>query len=518
MTDISASTIDDHVAVASGTMADRPEPQRLTFDLDVDICVIGAGLAGLSVALEAARMGASVAVLEGRTIGWNASGHQLGSVTPGYGVPIGDLIARIGIEDTRELWRLSKEGADLVRANATDESMSGIALSEGALEVSNVDAGDALINRLLVLTEDLETEVEGWQIDRVRASLRTQHYFHGVYYPRAFQIDGRKYLEGLAALARKAGARIFEDTPAVSIDASGIRKRIVTPQARLRASHIVLAGNIHLGAPLKRLSETLLPVWRYAALTAPLGERLTEVITFQGSVTDTDGIDHFRIVQGDRLLWSSPETTWAARPKRFGSAIQRRIRTIFPRLGKVAIAETWSGVVGQTVHGMPQIGQIRRGLWVASGFGRQGLNTTAIAGRLIARSILWGDDRWRLFSPFELVWAGGTTGRAVGQAVGAWTRGSSAAAGTLARYRERARAKEEMREARLAQANRQATTRAAPRRRPPPGAEPVRHQEAAEVEAAEKSAAPTRTSEGDGASSPLPNPPPQAGEGTGQPR
>ena len=117
------------------------------------------------------------------------------------------------------------------------------------------------------------------------------------------------------------GARIFEDTPVVSIDSSGIRKRIVTPSARLRASHIVLAGNVHLGAPLRRLSETLLPVWRYAAVTEPLGERLGEVIAFRGSVTDSDGIDHFRIVDGDRLMWASPETTWDARPRRFGPAI-----------------------------------------------------------------------------------------------------------------------------------------------------------------------------------------------------
>src|SRR5690348_6634746 len=316
---------------------------RLSFDLDVDICVVGAGLAGLTVALESARLGASVAVLEGRHVGWNASGQQLGTVMPGFGLPIGELIERIGFEDTRELWSLSKQGAEFVRATATEEAIPGIALSEGALEVSNVDVGEQLISRLQMLNEDFETEVEGWPVERVRDQLKTDRYFHGVYYPKAFQIDGRKYLFGLAALARRAGVRIFEDTPVVSIDPSGIRKRIVTPSARLRANHIVLAGNVHLGAPMRRLSETLLPVWRYAGLSVPLGARLDDVITFKGSVTDTDGVDHFRVVDGSRLMWASPETTWAGRPQRFASAIQRRIRTVFPKLGTVEIAEVWGG-------------------------------------------------------------------------------------------------------------------------------------------------------------------------------
>jgi glycine/D-amino acid oxidase-like deaminating enzyme len=468
MSETSTSTIRGSDAAS---LRDRA---RLTFDLDVDICVVGAGLAGLTVALEASRLGASVAVLEGRHVGWGASGHHLGTVLPGYGLPVGELIERVGFEDARELWALSKEGADYVRANATEEAMPGISLTEGVLEVSNIDVGDQLISRLQMLAEDFETEVEGWQVDRVRAELKTDRYFHGVYYPKAFQIDGRKYVHGLASLVRRAGARIFEDTPVVSVDSSGIRKRIVTPSARLRASHIVLAGNVHLGAPLRRLSETLLPVWRYAGVTVPLGERLHEAIAFKGSVSDADGIDHFRVVDGDRLMWASPETTWSMRPRRFAGAIARRIRTIFPMLGSVEIAEVFGGAIGQTVHGMPQIGQLRKGLWVASGFGHHGLNTSAIAGTLIARSILWGDERWRLFSPFELVWAGGPIGRVAGQIVGMWGRGSSAAAGALARHRERARAQERLREQRLAEVNRQAGPRAGPRRTPPARPRPAR--------------------------------------------
>lgn len=421
---------------------------RLTFDLDVDLCVIGAGLAGLSVALEAAQAGLSVAVLESGRIGWGASGHNLGTVTPGYGVPIGDLIARVGLDHASALWALTREGMEIVRARATEETMPGVALSDGALEVSNVDIGDRLVERLQTLGVDFGSEVEGWPIDKVRDVLRTNRYFHGIHYPTAFQLDGRRYLRGLERLARQAGARIFEETPAVSIDFAGIRKRISTPNARLRASDIVLAGSVHLGAPSPRVAETLLPVWRTAALTAPLGEKLSEAIAFAGSIADTDGVDHYRIVGGDRLLWASGETTFDVAPQRLAGIIRRRIATLFPQLGQVEIAQTFGAAVGMTVHGMPQIGELRPGLWVASGFGRQGLATTAIAGRLIARGLTHSDERWKLFSPFDLVWAGGTIGRIVGQGVYFATREGALAAGALARYRERAAARTRVRDAR----------------------------------------------------------------------
>ena len=192
---------------SSEISADMPLRQGLTFDLDVDICVIGGGLAGLTMALESARQGASVALLEGRTIGWNASSHNLGTVMPGFGVPASDLIERVGFEDARELWTLAQEGADYVRATAAP--MPGIALSEGALEVSHVDAGGELISQLQTMGEDFGTEIEGWQADRVREVLKTDRYFHAIHFPKAFQIDARTYVRGLAALAESAGVRIF---------------------------------------------------------------------------------------------------------------------------------------------------------------------------------------------------------------------------------------------------------------------------------------------------------------------
>ena len=107
------------------------------------------------------------------------------------------------------------------------------------------------------------------------------------------------------------------------------------------------------------------------------------------------------------------------RPIRAGSrrGLVADIKRNFPALGKVEIAHLWRGTLGRAIHRMPQIGEIESGLWVASGFGGHGLNTTAMGGELIARGIVESDPTWRLFAPYELVWAGGMLGRVLAQGI-----------------------------------------------------------------------------------------------------
>jgi len=225
-----------------------------------------------------------------------------------------------------------------------------------------------------------------------------------------------------------------------------VRKRIVTPDGRLRAPHVVLAGNVQLGGLMPRLAATLLPVSTFVVVTEPLGPQLDEVIRYRGAVSDTNRADnHYRIVDGNRLQWSGRMRTWDAEPRRIGRSLVADIRRNFPSLGKVDIAHVWRGTLGRTVHRMPQIGEIERGVWVAGGFGGHGLNTTAMAGELIGRGIVDADQTWRLFAPYELVWAGGRPGRAFAQAVYWGSRPVEAVAGMVARQRERARTRKQAR-------------------------------------------------------------------------
>jgi glycine/D-amino acid oxidase-like deaminating enzyme len=405
------------------TAAAKRDRARLTFDLDVDVCVIGGGLAGLTVARELARRNWSVAVLEARQIGWSASGRNCGFVLPGFAETMSRIAERVGPDQARAMWDLADAGRAYVRDTIADTGMPGVAPVDGWLRVAKFAEDGQLSRYADDLRERFGATVDVWPSERVRAALRSPLYFNALHFPTAFHIHPLNYLQGLAAAAEQSGARIFEDTPALELDPHGVRKRVVTPSGRVRAGRVVLAGNIYLKPLQRRLAGTLMPVTTFIAVTAPLGAQLRETIGYSGAVSDSERADnHYRIVEGDRLLWSGGVRTWSSAPHRFRQRLSSDMARVYPQLAGAELDYVWSGTLGRTVHRMPQIGELTPGLWVASGFGGHGLNTTAMAGMLIARAIIDSDTAWRVFEAYELVWAGGLAGRAVVQIGYAATR------------------------------------------------------------------------------------------------
>jgi len=421
----------------TATMVPASVRPPLTYDLDVDVCVVGGGLAGLTTAREIARRGWSVAVLERDRIACSASGRNDGFVLPGFAAPMDRVVSRVGLEHAKALWALSEMGLKYVRSTIAEARLPGVAPIAGWLRVSKLDDRDEVLDDAQLYGEEFGTEVELWPTERVRDVLKSDHYFHALHLPRAFHIHPLNYALGLAELAEAEGARIFEDTPALAIDVEGVRKRVVTPSGRVRAAHIVLACSVHLGALAPRIAGTLLPIWSYTITTAPLGARLADAITYRGGVTDTElANNHYRIVGNDRLLWSGHTTTWEADPQRYVRRLRADLAAIYPQLGEVEVEHVWSGVLGNSLHRMPQIGELSPGLWLASAFGSHGINTTAMAGNILAQAIVEGDDTWRLFAPFELVWAGGRAGRMAMQALYWWVDKRERVAARAARQRE----------------------------------------------------------------------------------
>jgi glycine/D-amino acid oxidase-like deaminating enzyme len=95
------------------------------------------------------------------------------------------------------------------------------------------------------------------------------------------------------------------------------------------------------------VSDSVLPVASYMAVTAPLGERLAEAITYAGGVSDTRrSPDYYRVVDGSRLLWGGHITARLNPPRRLAKLLRRDMLKVFPQLGEVEITHAWTGTMG----------------------------------------------------------------------------------------------------------------------------------------------------------------------------
>jgi glycine/D-amino acid oxidase-like deaminating enzyme len=395
----------------------RPAPLRraLAEDVETEVCVVGGGFAGLWTARALLARGQEVVVLEAGEVAGEASGQNGGFVSAGYAERLARIVERVGIDQARELYRLSREGVEIVRAFLA-EGEFGLDPVPGRLNVLRYDDEVGLRDEAEMLARDFDHDVVVWSRERVREALATDRYYQALHEADAFHLHPLNLARALAADVESRGGTIYERSRVIAADLDGLRKSVFTEKGRVRSFQVVLAGSAFLGKAFPQLSATVLPVRTHVAVTAPLGDLLKETIRYPGAIADTRRAGDYYRIAGERLLWGGRITTNPRPPKRLARLMAEEIGDVYPQLAGVPIDYAWSGTMGYAVHKMPQIGMVQPGVWIASAFGGHGLNTTAIAGELVASAMVEQDDRWRLFIPFGLVWAGGGAGRAATQA------------------------------------------------------------------------------------------------------
>ncbi|HEX5778051.1 MAG TPA: FAD-binding oxidoreductase [Xanthobacteraceae bacterium] len=410
---MTAGASDSFYATTAVPHAPRP---RLVQDVDTGVCIVGGGFAGLWTARALARRGYEVAIVEAGTIAGEASGRNGGFVSAGFAERLPRIVERVGIEQAKRLYALSRRGMEIV-SDTLAEGIPGVDPVPGRLNVQRFDDLDGVRRQAEFLAEHFGHEMLVWPTERVRETLKTERYYQALHDADAFSVHPLNLALALAAEIEQRGGRIFERTRAIGADLEGVRKRIVTESGRVRASEVVFCGSSFIGKEFPQLDRTILPVSTYVCTTAPIPEQLREAIRYGGAIADTRRAGDYYRITGDRLLWGGRISTRTSVPRGLKKKLGRDIARVYPSLKGVEIEHAWAGTMGYTIHRMPQIGLLKPGAWVASGFGGHGLNTAAMAGELISTAIVDHDERWRNFVPFGLVWAGGGIGRRLTQAV-----------------------------------------------------------------------------------------------------
>jgi glycine/D-amino acid oxidase-like deaminating enzyme len=399
------------------SMANDAERPTLAGSHECDTLIVGGGLAGLTTALQLARGGISVTVLEAENVGFGASGRNGGFVSPGFATG-GDAIARVvGADKARTIHRLSIEGVDFVRDTIRDLDISDARPQPGIMSVLRYDGGDSLRKHADQVRRDYGYELEYFGTDAVRARLKSHRYFQALRDPKAFHIHPLNYLRALAAEIERLGGRIFENSAALRCDLEGPEKRAKTAGGEVRARRVVFTTGGYTRSLVGKLDRSYLPIATYVMLTEEAPELIREAIATRDAIGDNRRAgDYYRLVEdGKRILWGGRITARAASPAALARELRREMTGTYPQLKELKTELAWSGLMSYARHLMPQIGEMQPGVWHCTAFGGHGLNTTAIGGKLVAEALLGQSDRYKVFEPFGLVWAGGFAGLATAQ-------------------------------------------------------------------------------------------------------
>ena len=389
-------SVDFPDSIWTATAVPRAQAPALDTDVQADAVVIGAGFTGLSAALELARAGQSVRLLEGQAVGWGASGRNNGQVIPTLtAAEPGAMVARWGAAGER-FARLVGASAGILFDIARREDIMALAEAEqtGWFQPAH-SPGRIKLSR---------ARVEAWQalgfpaelLDREAATalLGSTFWYGGMLNPSGGHINPLGLARGLAQAAQAHGAVIHEATPVASYVRDGALWQVTTAAGhKVRARHLILATGTYTGELVptlaRRLAHGVVPVTAWQMATAPISDNLrATILPGRQAVSDTRGdLRFFRYDARNRLITGGGVIGRHDVPRRVAQKAANNLVDAFPALGHQAMTHVWSGYVGMTWDRFPRIHRLGPDGWTWIGCNGRGVALGVALGRELARAV-----------------------------------------------------------------------------------------------------------------------------------
>jgi glycine/D-amino acid oxidase-like deaminating enzyme/nitrite reductase/ring-hydroxylating ferredoxin subunit len=367
-------------------------PPTLAQDLRTEVCVIGAGIAGITTAYLLAKAGKRVVVLEDGAPGGGETGRTTAHLSNALDDRYHVLERLHGPEGARIAAASHTAAIDRIESIVREEGIDcGFERLDGYLFGHPGDSPDTLTAELEAARRAGVAEVE-W-LDR--APLPSFDTGPCLRFGRQGQFHPLFYLNALIGSIERMGGRIFGDTRATGVEAG--------PPARVstEAKHMVTADFVVCATNTPVIDWLVIHSKQAAYRTFAIGARLTSPIS-RGLYWDTGDPYHYVRLAGDILIIGGEDHKTGQEDDgrdRFGR-LEDWARQRFPI---AAVEYSWSGQVMEPVDGPAYIGRNpgdKGHVFVATGDSGHGMTHGTIAGMLITDLILGRTNEWaRLYDP-----------------------------------------------------------------------------------------------------------------------
>jgi glycine/D-amino acid oxidase-like deaminating enzyme len=386
----------------------RTSPRTIAVDMplsgaeSVDVVIVGAGFMGLSAALDLARQGKRVRVLEAKTIGEGASGLNGGQVIPGLKYDPDWLLESFGEARGQAMIAFAASTADCVFDLIDREHLNVPRVRNGWIQAAHTEKALVAAQRRDAQWRARGADVRMLNAREIESLTGARGYLGGWLDGRAGIIDPLSFVSELAAAAAQAGVRIAERTKVRSVrqENGGWAVQVADGQS-ITARSVVIATNAYSDQLVPGLARTIVPLHSFQIATDPLPDRLRRIILpGEQAVSDSRRILVYyrksadgRLVLGGRGRMTEPksESDW--------KHLERAMRRLYPELVDIPIARRWFGRVAMTPDHLPHIHEPEPGLLTVVGCQGRGVGMMTALGQRFARYIESGD---RTVLPFPV--------------------------------------------------------------------------------------------------------------------
>ena len=402
----------------------KPAPSRpaLQGDIETDICIIGAGYTGLSTAISLLENGFKVTVLEAAKVGFGASGRNGGQIVNSYSRDIDVIERSVGSKQARLLGDMAFEGGRIIRERIAKYHID-CALKDGGVFAALSEKQMGHLRSQKALWERYgHKQLQLLGKDEMRGIVATDQYIGGMLDMSGGHIHPLNLALGEAAAVEQLGGVIYEQSPALSIE-RGQQPVVTTPQGRVKAKFLIVAGNAYLGNLLPELAAKSMPCGTQVITTEPLSDELAASLLPQDYCVEDCNylLDYYRLSEDKRLIFGGGVVYGARDPANIEAIIRPKMLKVFPQLANVKIDYAWTGNFLLTLSRLPQVGRIGDNIYYSQGCSGHGVTYTHLAGKILAEALRGQAERFDAFATLpHYPFPGGTLLRVPFTAMGAW--------------------------------------------------------------------------------------------------
>jgi len=355
-------------------------------DVDVEACVIGAGVGGLSCARRLAQRGIETLVLERATVAGGASGRNGGFLLAGVAAFYVDARERYGQDYARSTYQRTLEAQEEIYALAAQLGAADAVRRTGLLRVSSSAEEAEHVRRHVAALRADGYSGELIERDDLPPMLRKSAW-NACLTDHDGALHPARWIRALARAAEQAGARIHEGTPVDAPVRAPHEGPVMAPGGSVRARHVIVAADGALPALIPGQAAGVRARRLHMVATEPLPERLID-----RPVYARWGREYFQQALDGRVLAGGysdldAEASYTDRDEGEPRIWDRIERYLSEDLGVEApVTHRWVGTVGYSDDELPFVGAVpgRPGLYAAGGYSGHGNVLGFVAGQRLA--------------------------------------------------------------------------------------------------------------------------------------